>query len=253
MKKCNNCGKELPKDSEFCQYCGSKDVSEYIKTKHSTEKQHKVCGSCGKELPEDSEFCQYCGSKNIIKKKLDLNIYEIQEHTSKNKSIKENILLIPLILALLAAAFLGYGMYHNYREYNSLYKETEKIIAEKESLQSKLSTSNRNVESYKTKSYKYNSVEGIANQVVYSDFRTDTYFVKGTSKTVNVYCNFPGSYTIYPTVSGSGINLTWGEWTGSGYNCHCPMYVKCSSGGYGTITLTNSYNSHRVIIYVSGS
>lgn len=68
-----------------------------------------------------------------------------------------------------------------------------------------------------------------------------------------LYCNFSGSYTVYPYVNGSGIDLSWGDWSGSGYNRYCPMYITCTSSGYGTITLTNSYNIHKIIIFVTGS
>ena len=62
MKKiCKNCGKELPQDSDFCQYCGSNEI-ETIEDKPIVFKR---CADCGKKLPDDSDFCQYCGSKNI--------------------------------------------------------------------------------------------------------------------------------------------------------------------------------------------
>ena len=49
-KICRKCGKELPSDSAFCQYCGNSDIDAVSIVKV------KVCGVCGKELPSDSMF-----------------------------------------------------------------------------------------------------------------------------------------------------------------------------------------------------
>ena len=51
-KICMNCQKELPIDSVFCQFCGSKDISSYVKQEKATVR----CQNCGKELPPDSKF-----------------------------------------------------------------------------------------------------------------------------------------------------------------------------------------------------
>lgn len=61
---CPHCGKRLPKDSEFCQFCGKKlEIIVY-----------QVCPHCGKHLPSDSEFCQYCG--NAISKRTNASLQE---------------------------------------------------------------------------------------------------------------------------------------------------------------------------------
>lgn len=49
---CLNCKRSIPKDSEFCPYCGS--IVEHIQT--------PVCKNCGRAVPDDSEFCPYCGT-----------------------------------------------------------------------------------------------------------------------------------------------------------------------------------------------
>lgn len=74
--KCPNCGKLLPDDSDFCQFCGSKLVKRpFPEQDVNTEglldgdpgapakSANLKCPKCGLPLPADSEFCQYCGSE----------------------------------------------------------------------------------------------------------------------------------------------------------------------------------------------
>ena len=62
-KVCGDCGKELPEDSRFCQYCGSSNVID--KTDITKIEIIKKCSSCGKVVPDDSKFCPYCGSGDL--------------------------------------------------------------------------------------------------------------------------------------------------------------------------------------------
>ncbi len=54
MKKCMSCGKEVPNDSVFCPFCGTKDI-----------KDDSTCPICKKIVPSDSAFCPFCGEKII--------------------------------------------------------------------------------------------------------------------------------------------------------------------------------------------
>jgi len=45
---CNQCGKEIPENSKFCNFCGAKVGNN--------------CPQCGTELPEGSKFCHICGT-----------------------------------------------------------------------------------------------------------------------------------------------------------------------------------------------
>ena len=61
--KCPKCGKPLPDDSEFCQYCGERIETVISISGTPTQNMEKKCPKCGMPLPEDSDFCQYCGEK----------------------------------------------------------------------------------------------------------------------------------------------------------------------------------------------
>ena len=56
MKKCNNpsCGHEIPDESVFCMYCGTK-----------WEPLKQKCPRCDfDDIPDNALFCPNCGMKN---------------------------------------------------------------------------------------------------------------------------------------------------------------------------------------------
>lgn len=83
-KICRKCGKELPSDSAFCQYCGNSDIDAVSIVKV------KVCGVCGKELPSDSMFCQYCGSQSVAEKEVNQKESVIDSKKSQPSSTTES-------------------------------------------------------------------------------------------------------------------------------------------------------------------
>ncbi len=77
-RPCPSCGKPLPPDGRFCEYCGERfDVIAPASTEASPDKgdgsantasapaenAQLRCPSCGSVLPEDSVFCENCGAK----------------------------------------------------------------------------------------------------------------------------------------------------------------------------------------------
>ncbi|MGN0641368.1 MAG: zinc ribbon domain-containing protein [Oscillospiraceae bacterium] len=55
---CRKCGKEFPKESEFCPKCGTQKISLEIP-------KACVCPKCGEKAPADSDFCMKCGTKIV--------------------------------------------------------------------------------------------------------------------------------------------------------------------------------------------
>ena len=55
---CRKCGKEFPKESEFCPKCGTQKISLEIP-------KACVCPKCGEKAPVDSDFCMKCGTKIV--------------------------------------------------------------------------------------------------------------------------------------------------------------------------------------------
>jgi len=66
---CTNCGKEIPNDSKFCEYCGEKI---YIEKKN--DDITKYCPFCKKEISINDEICPYC-SRVLIEKIVKDKIY----------------------------------------------------------------------------------------------------------------------------------------------------------------------------------
>ena len=57
MKRCVNCGSELPKGARFCNNCGA-PVQEQM-----TPRQEGQCPVCGALLGEGNLFCTECGTR----------------------------------------------------------------------------------------------------------------------------------------------------------------------------------------------
>lgn len=63
LKRCHNCGVEVPIESLFCNMCGNPfSTEDSISTINITP---DICPHCGAALDEDSIFCSSCGKKII--------------------------------------------------------------------------------------------------------------------------------------------------------------------------------------------
>lgn len=61
-KWCNQCGKKIDIDSEYCPNCG-KDFSKKQENIDKPEKKVSFCPECGTELGKSSKYCYECGYK----------------------------------------------------------------------------------------------------------------------------------------------------------------------------------------------
>lgn len=232
IKKCGNCNAVLPEDSEFCQYCGSRSI--LLEEKQLN--QVKACARCGKELPDDSEFCQFCGSKVLTKKSetVSMNENDVMTHSrttardqnrnwqseiQDERSIKPRKLKIPsavlyILMVILLVLSLSGLFFFN----------------------------------------KYRIVSQIANQRIIDDFRSDSYFVKGSANTIYIYVSNKEKTKVTATVlSGSGIKMKWGEWVNDGDHYYAPFTIYCSRLSSGVILFKNHVNNKSFKIYVTGN
>ena len=60
VRRCPNCGAEVPRAAAFCPECGTKAEP----LEQPAEAQHKVCEFCGAQLEADAKFCPGCGAKD---------------------------------------------------------------------------------------------------------------------------------------------------------------------------------------------
>ncbi len=64
VRKCPNCGMEVPKTAAFCAACGNAMPVVSAPAEESVpEQEERRCPSCGELLGEGSAFCPKCGTK----------------------------------------------------------------------------------------------------------------------------------------------------------------------------------------------
>ena len=85
---CTNCGKEIPNDSKFCEYCGEK-----INIEKKNGDIVKYCPFCKKEISIDDEICPYC-NRVLVEKISQDKIYTDSKSDDSifNNFEKENII-----------------------------------------------------------------------------------------------------------------------------------------------------------------
>lgn len=93
IQRCDNCGKNLPENAEFCPYCGSQahkksDTNVPTSGIGLSKPQIQQCNNCGKNLPENAGFCPYCGSQT--NKRTNNNFNPLKENQNYiNEIIKQ--------------------------------------------------------------------------------------------------------------------------------------------------------------------
>ena len=60
-KLCIKCGKQIPEEVKFCNYCGASQIEAEKPIPANT----KPCISCGKLIALDDKFCMHCSTKQI--------------------------------------------------------------------------------------------------------------------------------------------------------------------------------------------
>lgn len=60
VKRCANCGAEVPADAAFCSACGAPQTAPQAPVESTAD---TVCPSCGAKQAADAMFCTECGAK----------------------------------------------------------------------------------------------------------------------------------------------------------------------------------------------
>lgn len=249
MKICNECKNELPSDSEFCQYCGSNNISDIIEQSHT--KPFKRCIDCGKELPIDSDFCQYCGSKRVALINSDIKS-DFKHGPAKKEQAKnegEKNYKVPFIITLIIAACLLCSTFYYYSIYQQTADEFEtsnlRVISLEKEVQTQKNTANR----YKAKSDNYDVIKRKAMNKNDGDFfASQTVLKHPVNDRVVFYIPYYGDYTISFNYSSNNIYAEARN-TASGLVC---LDITYTGDGVEYIECTNNVNDSKIVIYCIG-
>lgn len=109
---CQKCGKEIPNDSIYCQYCSTK-----VEDHFSPTKEHPVlfCTRCGRPTVDYNNLCTECQKNADINAAItaDINQYstlsgEANIHEGRKKHSVGIILLFLLVVIIFALPLLAY-------------------------------------------------------------------------------------------------------------------------------------------------
>ncbi|CVI73956.1 Double zinc ribbon [Eubacteriaceae bacterium CHKCI004] len=131
--KCVKCGKTIPENSKFCQYCG---VSlERLKKIDIDNKNVVECPACGVKIKKENSFCTNCGAalQKTQKHKTEQKVRRKKQR--KNKSINIFLILIIVIIAIFISVVSLYFLKSGNNDNQANYIEaTEDDFFDEESL-----------------------------------------------------------------------------------------------------------------------
>lgn len=215
---CLDCNNEIPEDSVFCPYCGSKNIkSSYF---DSNNNSYKKCINCEAIVPDDAIYCQYCGKKTDVKQAEAAPSFETPAVDTKSKSSKSYF--IPFVLVTVLCLLLGISWY-----YSSSSKKSETV-------------DNR-----------INEIRKLVKETETSDdFRANkTILYKPTYEKVTMYADLGGPGSIYYEASSDDITAAWDEqWDGNNVN----LTITYTKTGVEYLRIYNDVNSEEFYIILVG-
>lgn len=182
------------------------------------------CPKCGTNLPDDSLFCTECGC-NIAEEQLRTRNERSNEQSLQNNKSSAGLKAFVVIL-LIACSILGYKVYCQYEQVNSLNgiiseknSEIEKKDKKIESQNKSIDELNKSVNNLKNSANNYNTIvsfmknsnAGYGSAKYYANKQILFLNKNDKSKTINVTAKFDGEYTVYFQTTNGNIEAKWSK------------------------------------------
>jgi len=113
--QCQNCKKEVPDNSQYCSYCGSKIIK---------ENKSNTCPNCNRLIAGTSSGCSYCGYK----------LNNLKDENNRGGTNYAKYLVVTIVIVVLIIVFIGLVVKNPNSSDNVTSIETQKSESLKPSL-----------------------------------------------------------------------------------------------------------------------